>query len=68
MTARLHQGDCRRHQARQGRPLGDGNITTSSFDTFVEHRACTITVEKQTPVTARPPGEADFTIAQVNRR
>jgi caspase domain-containing protein len=48
--------------------LGDGNITTSSLDTFLEHRVRMLTEEKQTPVMARPPGEPDFTIALVNRR
>ena len=48
--------------------LGDGNITTSSLDAFLERRVRVLTEGKQTPVMSRPPGEPDFTIALVNRK
>ncbi len=46
--------------------LGDGNVTTSSLDAFLERRVRVLTEGKQTPVMSRPPGEPDFTIALVN--
>ena len=48
--------------------LGDGFITTSSLDTFVEHRVRVLTEDKQNPVMGRPPDEPDFAIAQVSKR
>jgi uncharacterized caspase-like protein len=48
--------------------LGDGFITTSSLDTFVEHRVRALTEDKQNPVMGRPPDEPDFAIAQVSKR
>ena len=45
--------------------LGDGFITTSSLDTFVEHRVRALTEDQQNPVMGRPPDEPDFAIAQV---
>jgi hypothetical protein len=48
--------------------LGDGFITTSSLDTFVEHRVRALTDDKQNPVMGRPPDEPDFAIAQVAKR
>ena len=48
--------------------LGDGFITTSSLDTFVEHRVRVLTEDRQNPVMGRPPDEPDFAIAQVSKR
>ena len=48
--------------------LGDGFITTSSLDTFVEHRVRVLTEDRQNPVMGRPPDEPDFAIAQVGKR
>ena len=48
--------------------LGDGFITTSSLDTFVEHRVRVLTEDRQNPVMGRPPDEPDFAIAQVSRK
>lgn len=47
--------------------LGDGLITTSSLDTYVEHRVEQFTHNKQTPVMERPPQEPDFAIAEVRK-
>ena len=47
--------------------LGDGFITTSSLDTFVEHRVRVLTEDRQNPVMGRPPDEPDFAIAQVSK-
>ena len=43
--------------------LGNGFITTSSLDTFVEHRVRALTEDKQNPVMGRPPDEPDFAIS-----
>ena len=48
--------------------LGDGFITTSSLDTFVEHRVRVLTEDRQNPVMGRPPDEPDFAIAQVSKK
>lgn len=48
--------------------LGDGFITTSSLDTFVEHRVRALTEDRQNPVMGRPPDEPDFAIAQVSKK
>jgi hypothetical protein len=48
--------------------LGNGFITTSSLDTFVEHRVRALTEDKQNPVMGRPPDEPDFAIARISKR
>jgi hypothetical protein len=48
--------------------FGDGFITTSSLDSFVERRVRALTEDQQNPVMGRPPDEPDFAIAQVGKR
>jgi uncharacterized caspase-like protein len=45
--------------------LGDGFITTSSLDTFVEHRVRVLTEDRQNPVMGRPPDEPDCAGQQI---
>ena len=47
--------------------LGNGLITTSSLDTFVESRVQELTGGKQNPVMERAPEEPDFAIAEVRK-
>jgi uncharacterized caspase-like protein len=47
--------------------LGNGLITTSSLDTFVESRVRELTGGVQNPVMERAPEEPDFAIAQVRK-
>jgi WD40 repeat protein len=47
--------------------LGNGFVTTSSLDTFVENRVQQLTDGKQNPVMERPPEEPDFAIAEVRK-
>ena len=47
---------------------GDGFITTSNLDSFVEPRVRALTEDQQNPVMGRPPDEPDFAIAQISKR
>ena len=48
--------------------FGDGFITTSSLDSFVERRVRALTEDQQNPVMGRPPDEPDFAIAQISHQ
>jgi len=47
---------------------GEGTITTSELDFFLEKRVRELTDDKQHPVMGRPPEEPDFTIAQAHKQ
>jgi WD40 repeat protein len=48
--------------------FGEGTITTSELDAFLEKRVQQLTDGKQHPVMGRPPEEPDFTIAQARKQ
>ena len=47
--------------------FGEGKITTSELDAFIEKRVGELTEQKQHPVMGRPPQEPDFEIAKARR-